>query len=204
MKFFVSLFILLSVFHAQANEGRRYREIETKSSEGLCGDFLCQIYFYGPELRYERDENQGLVQRKAHSYSLALRKGMISAMFEYTNYGVGSGNATLDIDREHKDYLLWGRLHYYDLNADYLNMSLYAGVAAGTYQETVTTTLSGVATRDNGGNQLEGSAALGVDSTLTLQGHYGLILAAELRVLFGKDYDPNPQASGLLRVGFQF
>lgn len=203
MRFLLFLSFVLSALNAQA-AARATRAEASTLPQGLCGGFLCQVYFYSPEIRYERDENQSLVQRKAHSYALALRKGMISGLFEYTNYGVDSGNPTLDIDREHKDYLLWGRLHYYDLNEDYLNFSLYAALGAGTYQETVTTTLSGVATKDSGGNQMEGAAALGVDSTLALQGHYGLLLAAELRLFFGKDYDPNPQVSGVIRVGVQF
>ncbi len=187
MKWFVFSFFLLGSSFARAADHL---------------DF--QLYPVNSEVRYERSADQVLEARKPRTLAAGLRYGAFSGLFEISNFSEESGNATLRVERSLQSYLLWGRMHFFSREFTSVDLSIYAGAAGGTYQESVTTTLSGAQTKDAGAQTMAGGLSLGVDTSYRFYKSLALVTALEVRLLFGQDFDPNPQSSALWRLGVSF
>lgn len=163
-----------------------------------------QLYPVNSEVRFERSADQILEARKPRALAAGLRYGTFSGLFEMSNFSEESGNATLRVERSLQSYLLWGRMHFLEQEKSSFDFSLYVGLAAGTYQESITTTLLGAQTKDVGSQTMAGGTALGIDGAFRFYKNFALTSALEVRLLFGQDFDPNPQSSGVWRLGIQF
>lgn len=187
MNFISFLLLLTSVFSAQAANA-----------------WNAQIYLLNPEIRLERSADQEIVQRKPLSLSFSYRNKMISGLFESSSFSEESGNNTLKIERSMQSYLVWARVHFFSREQKTYDLSLYTGAAAGTYQESVMTTLNSFRTKDKGSQNLGAGLAAGVDSAFRIYKSLAAASALEARLLFGQDYDPNPNVSLICRFGIQF
>jgi hypothetical protein len=164
----------------------------------------AQIFPLNAESRFERSMDQELVQRQPRTLAAGIRYALFSALFEASEFSDKTGNSTLGVDRTLQSYLLWGRMHYYNQNYKELDFSFYAGIAAGVYQESISTTLSGIQSKDPGTQAMAGGLCLGFDTSIFVYKNLAVITAIEFRLLGGQDFDPNPQFSGVWRLGIQF
>jgi len=158
---------------------------------------FANINLINPEMRYERDSSQHMTDRRPLNLSAGLRKGSSTWLFEYVSFAETTGNATLSIDRQHREYTFWWKENL--INLELLDFYLSAGL--GAYDEKVTTKLAGSSDAvDSSGLQMMGGGSGGVQTKIA-----GYFLASiEARILAGKNFDPNPQASLLLRLGIEF
>lgn len=155
------------------------------------------IFPLNSEIRYERDSTQQMVDRRLVNFSFGVRQGPSTVLFEYSQFAEKTGNATLSLDRRHEEYLFWWKQNI--LNFELVDFFISAG--GGAYAEKVTTTLSGSGTiTDSGGLQLMGGASAGVHSVILKY----VLVSFEGRLMAGKNFDPNPQAGMLLRLGVEF
>jgi len=155
------------------------------------------IYPLNFELRYERDATQQLVDRRPLNLALGVRKGPSTVLFEYSRFNETTGNATLSVDRTHEEFLFWWKQNI--LNFEMLDFFLAGGL--GAYDEKVKTTFEGVGeTTDSTGMQIMGGGSAGVQSLLWRY----VLVSFEGRLMAGKNFDPNPQPSLLLRLGVEF
>jgi hypothetical protein len=204
------LFVKPFVVYAQTNSDKIQKK-DIQENQNSRSPWLLQGYFFNPEIRYERASTQEYIQRKPTTYAFALRRDNVSGIFEYSSFSEGSGNETLYISRQHRDYLIVGRYHFLKFNNKVMpnqNFSggIYAGIGLGQYTETVSTKLSGVTTTNSDGDSrnIEQVASIGADTAFKLNSNFSFIAAGEMRFLFSKDADPNPQPCVLLRLGLQF
>jgi len=158
--------------------------------------FHYDFFFYNPEIRYERDTSQQMVSRQPLNLALGLRRANSTWIFEYSRMSTDSGNSTLSISRRHQEYSLWWNQNVWNFEL----VNFFASVGVGGYQEDVTTALNGASTKDSGAMELMGGSSAGIKSLLW----HHLIISLEGRLLAGQDFDPNPQASILLRFGAEF
>ncbi len=183
---------------AHASPEERTPSVPVKKS------FQFQVYFINPEIRYERGEDQNLDQKQPHNYSVAIRRDSLSLLLETANLSESTGNPALQVDRRYEDYSLWGRLHFLNIQKEPFRWSLYATLGVGSYQEIITTRLGNQSITDNGNHELMTGLGVGTDLAVLALRDFGFVLGIEGRLLFGRDFDPNPQMSALLRMGLQF
>jgi hypothetical protein len=149
------------------------------------------------EMRYERDSSQHMVDRRPLNLSAGLRKGSSTWLFEYVTFSETTGNATLSIDRQHREYMFWWKENLINLEL----VDFYVSAGLGAYDEKVTTKLAGSSDAvDTSGLQMMGGASGGVQTKVA--GYF--LLSLEARILAGKNFDPNPQTSLLARLGIEF
>lgn len=165
-------------------------------AEDAARDWAADIYFYNPEIRYERDPNQDWVTRQPVGFAIGGRYHDTKVFLEYSSFSSSSGNDTLSIARQQQDYVLWLQQKLLTI----WSFGLYVSAGAGLYHETVTTTLYGTGENDDSGLQLMGGVGAGAE--VLIANHF--IIGAEGRLLAGKNFDPNPQGSMLVRLGVEF
>lgn len=155
------------------------------------------IFPLNAEVRYERDSSQQMVDRQPVNFAFGVRQGPSTVLFEYSKFNETTGNATLSLDRSHEEYIFWWKQNI--LNTELVDFFISGG--AGAYTEKVTTTLSGSgSTTDSSGLQPVGGASAGVHSVILKY----VLISFEGRLMAGKNFDPNPQAGMLLRLGVEF
>lgn len=155
------------------------------------------IFPLNGELRYERDPAQQMVDRRPLNLAFGVRKSATTVLFEYSRFSETTGNDTLSLDRTHEEYVFWWKQNL--LTYEVVDFFITGG--AGVYNETVKTNLAGAeSSTDSSGLQIMGGASGGLQ---TLIAHYVLV-SFEGRLIAGKNFDPNPQPSLLLRVGVEF
>ncbi|WP_413288943.1 hypothetical protein [Bdellovibrio sp. HCB337] len=184
-----SLFLMLAMLLSTAVS----HAAEVKSSS----PWRFDIYPLNLELRYERDASQQLVDRRPLNFAVGVRRDSSTVLLEYSSFTEKTGNATLAIDREHTEYLVWWKENL--INMEVVDFYITAG--AGAYQEEVTTSLSGSAnTTDSSGFQMMGGGSGGAQTMIADL----VLINIEARLMIGKNFDPNPQASLLVRLGVEF
>ncbi|MES3038776.1 MAG: hypothetical protein V4736_12785 [Bdellovibrionota bacterium] len=163
---------------------------------------LSLIFFpLSYETRYERNQDQSIAAVHPQNYSGGVQTADWRVLFEYATYTSESGTAAFNIRREHRDLLLHGgynvwKGHFTDLKD--LKWNIRLGGIIGTYRESISTTLLGVTDKDTGGERW----ATGATAAASL-GYKFMALELEGRPLFGQNYDPQPQMSYIIRLGFQ-
>lgn len=169
----------------------------TPAAKPAVSPWRFDVFPLNGELRYERDATQQMVARSLLNFAFGVRKGPSTVLFEYSQFGEKSGNATLSLDRRHEEYVFWFKQNM--MNFEFFDLFIAGG--AGAYNEKVTTTLSGSDSAvDSSGMQLMGGGSAGVQSML-----FKLVLISfEGRLMIGKNFDPNPQPGMLLRLGVEF
>lgn len=166
--------------------------------------------FYNPELRYERGETQEWAMRSPVNIAIAIKKGRWAGLLEVSRFSESTGSsANSMIERKHEEILVWIQRDLFTSKLDgSWDLNLYGGAGLGAFQEEVKTTfMSDIAVDKSKPNLVAGLSGGAetvfnwrVNSTL----NWALILGAEMRILAGQELDPNPQLSGLARIGLQF
>jgi len=190
MRFFIFLLSLLCLSSAFAGE--------TESP------LLTRLYFYNPEMRYERDADQNYVNRNPQGFALGFKKEDWALVLETSYFSESSGNSTLSISRQHQEGTLWLRRHFCDRSFEAMSGSLFISAGIGGYQDKVTTTLNGDSENDSGTLSLMGGVSFGIELLAVAEKDYGVVFSFETRALTGSDFDPNPMFSGLFQFGLQF
>lgn len=157
----------------------------------------ANIFLLNPEMRYERDSSQQMLDRRPLNFAAGARKGSSTFILEYATYSEFTGNTTLSIDRDHKEYVFWWKENL--MNLEFVDF--FVSVGLGAYEEKVTTKLIGNSDAvDSSGMQVMGGTSAGLQSKIA--GY--VLLSVEGRLFAGKNFDPNPQASLLARLGVEF
>lgn len=166
---------------------------------------LTRVYFYNPEMRYERDDTtQEIVNRNPRGYGLGFKMEDWALVFETSSFTETSGNDTLSLYRTHQEGTVWVRRHFFNQNFGAVSGSVYLSAGLGGYQEKVVTTLSGESDTDTGRLQPMGGVAAGVEVVAVAIDDMGLVAGFEVRGLAGNDFDPSPMFSALMQFGLQF
>lgn len=167
---------------------------------------IGRAYLLSPEMRFERDSSQNVVDRKPLNISLGYQKLRWSFLLEYARFSEGSGSATYFVDRTHEDIVVWTRYHFW--NATFLegrqNLQLYGGLGLGGYKESLVTTFQGQSRKDTGSLLFMSGLSAGAESSLKITESFLFSLGLEGRTLVASDFDPNPLWSLVLRVGVGF
>ncbi|WP_413585356.1 hypothetical protein [Bdellovibrio sp. HCB274] len=199
MRFLILILALLTSVGAFAQQSRMKRPSVVPELNQF------QIYPLALEMRYEKDSAGNWLEQNPQNLSFAYRATTWSVLFEYSTFSESSGNSTLNISREHKEMLLWGRWHLWRHRASKpLRMSVYGAGGVGTYTEDIKTTLSGITQNDSTGSKMMGGLAAGADISYDVFYGFGVIAAIEGRALMGQEFDPNPTFGGLMRGGFYY
>lgn len=169
--------------------------------------FRFSLYLFNPEFRYERSSDLDLGFQSITGFGLGGRWKNFAILLETAVTTYKSGNQALSIDREHRDFLLSGRYFFWNRSFQTLpknEVGFYGTGGAGFYTETVRTSLMGTTTQDNGNREALAAAGLGVEANLGLGSAVALVMGAEVRILAAKSFDPNPEPSGIFRLGLSF
>lgn len=195
MKFILFLNLLVLAFASVS--------AASESSSTVRGQF-----FYNAEFRAERGESQEWEVRSPLSLSLGARQGAYGLLLDYSRWSVKSGNASLNTDLVTEEALLWLQKDFW--NVDWIpaaETAIYFGAGVGAMQREVNTVLLGSSTSDR--SKIYG--ILGVSAGLQSRWfvfeslpRLGFALGLEGRLHFSQEYDPNPQASALVRWGILF
>lgn len=161
-------------------------------------------FLVNPEIRFEKSQESPWTQRNANGFAIAFRKNYLAMTLETAEFSEKTGNATLNIKREHRDWLLGGRYYVLSPSGKSIEYNFFGALALGFSQETVRTNYQTTTVVDGGNRELMGSLGLGAEAIFLIDKNFGFVLGVEARALMGKNFDPKPQPSGLLRAGFQF
>lgn len=159
------------------------------------------LYPLNVEVRYERGASQDLEARQPVNFALGYLSRSYGIYAEYSAFSETSGNSTSSIDRAHREMTLWARYNFLRGHDSGTHGFMYVAGGLGGYEEEVTTNFMGSSREDKAGMKLMGGAALGVEAIFMTSVGVGFSLGIEGRVLGGADFDPNPNMSGLLRLG---
>ncbi|WII73111.1 hypothetical protein QJS83_04395 [Bdellovibrio sp. 22V] len=162
------------------------------------------LYLLNPELRYERDSSQELVNRRPLNFAFSFEYAKLNFMAEYARFTEETGNATSSIDRTHQDLVLWLRYSFMQRKLPEFSWKLFTGAGAGGYQEEVKTTLMGDSRTDKSDLKFMSGLVLGGEVAYSVNPRFGLLAGVEGRALLASDFDPNPIWSAVLRLGLQF
>lgn len=195
MRALLAFFIILFSVGSFAQESR----LKIKPAEPAS---LLKFYPLDFEMRYEKGSDLEWVERKPLNFAVAFQVKQFDFVMEYASFSQSSGNATLSIDRDHKEVLAWGRWHFVDKNYSESRVSLYGGLGFGGYEEEVTTSTPGSSQADKGGMKFMSGLSAGVEMQVPFTGtSFGFVGAVEGRLLTSADFEPNPLGSGVLRLG---
>lgn len=156
---------------------------------------LISAYPFNFYARYDRNDQQEWRRFDPRMYSLGLEFQKFELAFEVTTFSSDSTMGSIFIRREEKEYHFWGRLPV----VRWPVVDLYLGGAVGSYDETITTTIASESKQSSSFWNWSSGLSAGVQYR---QFEY-LLLSLEARCLFGKDFDPQPQFGGLLRIGLR-
>lgn len=161
--------------------------------------------FATPEWRYERGSDLDLGWVSALGFGFEVRHKFLALVVETLSFKDKSGNGTLSIEREHRDYIVSGHFFFWETSGNAGDFGVYAAGGAGFFNETVRTTLTGMTTSDTGDREFLGVAGVGAEANMKIStSNTALSFAVEARILSSKNFDPNPEPGVLARVGVRF
>ncbi|WP_413582627.1 hypothetical protein [Bdellovibrio sp. HCB288] len=198
MRLILAALVLLVSTNAFAQQSRMKRPVVAPQINQL------QIYLLSFELRYEKDAAENWLEQKPQNISFAYRATAWSILFEYSKFNESSGNSTLNIERDHKEMVLWGRWHLWRHGQKNPRFSIFGAGGIGTYTEEITTTLASDRLTESTGAKMMGGFAVGADASYQFTKSFGAIASFEGRALMGQDFDPNPTFGGIVRTGLFF
>jgi hypothetical protein len=168
------------------------------SQAAVAADSASQINFLlavGSELRPYKDVNGDFNNQTLSNYALGLGVDAFVFIFETAQYSTKSGNSTLSVETKFQDYMLWG--NYRAMKWRVFAPFLAAGI--GSYNQSVTTTLSGNSKIDNSPNKLLTGIGFGLSFDVSV-----LWASVEARAFFGDELDSQPTLGALARIGLWF
>lgn len=167
-------------------------ESERKNSVG----FLLYIHPLNISTRYEMDESQNLQRLDHHLYGIGLEFKSFELTFEVNQFSTFTQLGNISVSREQSEYHFWGRMPIFKWEF----VDIFGGAAVGSYDEKIKTSLSMSSAENKSVWNWSTGASLGLNFHL----YRYLLTSIEVRTMFGKDFDPQPQYGGLLRVGLRY
>ncbi len=194
--FFLRIFFLcLFLSHLSFAKGSRQKSDRIKNNS-VKSKFSFIVAPYQPDFRYVKTLDAQMQWQQGAVHSLGLQKDNFIFFLDYANSTDDSGNQALAFRKDRVEVLLSGYYLFYSPN-EYLGFA--AGLGAGLYEDTLKSRLLGQEITERTGNQIlaKGSFAL--------MGNWNYFFySLELGGLTGRDYDPQPTLTVLLRLGLQF
>ncbi len=146
--------------------------------------------------RYAKQMDTQMVWQNANSFAVGGQYQRHIFLLDYGQFSDSSGNQMLSYRKDRTEWLLSYRYAVYSLAA-HLNLGM--GFGLGVYDDMVKSRLGTQEVSESTGAQVLASGLV------SLGGNWNYFFyAAELQMLQGKDYDPQPTLGGLLRIGIQF
>lgn len=156
-----------------------------------------------PEMRFERGEEQEVESRSALGLAAGVSVASTIFLFEYAQFSTRSGSGSLEIDRTHRDFLLWLQRSVWH-GKSFLSPEFYLAGAVGGFDEKIETSLSGGdSVVDHSAMKLQGAVAVGFEGRVNMGAFSALLLALEGRMYISGELQPNPQFAALLRLGIE-
>lgn len=162
-----------------------------------------RVYILNPEMRFERDGSQDVVDRKPLNFALGYKRQNIGLALEYARFKENSGNETSSFERVHQDFLLWMKFHFLGTLDREINMSLFAGPGAGFYQENVTTSFMGQERSDGGGSKFVAGFVAGGEFVRAVNQDFAVLAGLEARAFISSEFESNYILGAVLRFGIQ-
>lgn len=157
---------------------------------------LIYAYPFDYSFRYDKNEEQDYRRFDLRVLAVGLAFNRYDITFEVSHFDWSSQVGSLGVAREQQEYHFWGRASLWS----WKYLDIYGGLAVGSYDETIKTTLGASSVKSTSQWNWSTGAAAGVNFHIFKY----LLSAIELRTMFGKDFDPQPQLGGLLRLGVRF
>lgn len=190
MKIFLLIFSMLFPLLSSAQPGTSGSSVRT--------------YLFNPEMRFERDGSQEIIDRKPLNFAVGYNRNDFSFALEYSRFEESSGNSTSSLDRIHQDFLLWMKLYFLPYSLSEFKFNWVAGAGAGAFQESVTSSFMGSSRTDNGGNKFLSGLMVGWEGILKGNQYFSALISVEGRALVSSEFEPNPVWSSVLRFGILF
>lgn len=148
------------------------------------------------EQRFIENQNKEMRFISATNLAVELSHDLHQVIFEKAEFKEHSGNSTLNFDEKNEEYhvsYLHEVYHWSQL------LSLHFGLGIGQYNSSVKTNYLNTTTEDNSGNTLLASGI--VSTQIQYQYLHGQF---DFKLIQAKDYNPQPQACFVLRLGVRF
>lgn len=190
MKF---LFLIFSLLFSLLSHAQRGTSISS-----------MRAYILNPEMRFERDGSQEVIDRKPLNFAVGYKRNNFSFALEYSRFEESSGNQTSSLDRIHQDFLFWLKLHFLPYSFREFNSNLFVGPGGGVFQESVTSSFMGESRTDNGGNKFVSGLMVGWEVIVKGNQYFSALMSVEGRALVSSEFEPNPVWSSVFRFGVLF
>lgn len=189
VKFLISLLLILASSQAFAAKAEKVEN----SGWSILG-------LIGSDYRAE-ETSDGYLEGKSYlNFALGIGFKPMLYILETSTAKAESGNASLSVDTEYSDYLLWAYFRPAELKiSQNFAMEAFMGGGLGVYDVEVTTQVLGAETVSKSKNKMTGGLAVGIRPVIDY-----LWLSFEVRVRAGEDFEPNPTLSLLGRAGLSF
>jgi hypothetical protein len=167
-------------------------------------DFIGQVYLFGQEMRYEREQDQTLKDRQPKSWGLGFWWNTWGFEYEASSFEVKTQEGNLAVERDYTDQKLWLKKSVYRYQVSQSLMDIYIGGAFGQYAEEIKTTFAGSTSLNSTKPKTLLAASLGAQFFQFFWQHWGLAVGAEGQLFFAQNFDPSPMPGINLRLGFTF
>lgn len=161
-------------------------------------------YFLNKEMRFERNDQQEVADVKPASFAIGYRLDKISLSLQYSDYQEKTGNTVYSVERHHSDLMLWGNYYFFNHQPiSSIQFQFFAGVGAGSYNETINTSFQGSGREDAAKPKFLSGINLGSQVFFKVTDNFKFVLNLEGRALMSADFDPNPMPSAIARLGIE-
>lgn len=158
--------------------------------------FNISIFPLNAEQRFIENQNKEMHFVSSTNYAIELTQDLHQILLEKSEFKEHSGNSTLNFDEKNEEYHLsylhqvyrWSQL-----------LSLHFGLGLGQYNSSVKTNYINTSSEDNSGNTLLATGLISLQ--IQYQYFHGQF---DFKLIEAKDYNPQPQASLILRAGVRF
>lgn len=126
-----------------------------------------------------------------------------SLSFEFYQFGIETGNwstqAGTTLINFKNDYQEINTIHLFKMGSTFQWLYFYSGIGIGSYDSELDSQFNGVSTKTKSGQTLFGS---GIFSIQAILGYFHM--STELKLLFAKDYRPQPTPDLAFKLGVSF
>lgn len=154
------------------------------------------IFPLNAEQRFIENQNKEMHFVNSTNLAVELTQDLHQMLIERSEFKEHSGNSTLNFDEKNEEYHLSYLHQVYRWSSLY---SLHFGLGLGQYNSSVKTNYLNTSSEENSGNTLLASGLTSVQ--IQYQYFHGQF---DFKLIQAKDYNPQPQASLILRMGLRF
>ena len=176
---------------------------KTKASLAFANKFW--ISPLGLNQQMVRNNEQEMQWQQVQTFSASYTRYDLEFLLEYNHDEIGSGNATSSVRTETTAWNLWFRLLNFRNKPLSEPVSLYLGLAAGSYQETAKTKFLNDVREDRTGFRPQFGAKVGVEYiAVATDPRWELQVRTEARVFYSSKFDPEIKPSLHANIGMAY